>query len=439
MIAKSLPSSQKYQDIVKPNSQKLNLQIRQEMIFRYLVEIVNKWPPEDVLREFKRLFIDCLDFGSSDIIPAIHGISFINDEHEFRNTIKRCCYILVNNWASKRKHKYIQELINLFAEYSNIELNYPPDLNLYKCWLQKFVISNDYEELKLFAYKYDDTKKVHWSNRYSAYLLVAQSFDVNNPQEQQEAAANLSKQMKDTFKFELAMYIARSQSAASNVSRYSNPSILGDDVLRLIKIIVVKKGIFSYENLANIFLKQTQNQTLKEFKESIQKYLFYSINQELVKVFRHNLTDKLSSWNIDHDEELINKHLLLRSCNRIVDCLTTENGREPSLLFVALLSQGHPLTLVIILLKIILICQNSRSHLEIRIANLISYYEAYSEDECQWLINFIEFFNITFAIYAENIEYNLIKMKENDKNYDSQLNLDTYRVFSQIRENTQKL
>ncbi len=109
------------------------------------------------------------------------------------------------------------------------------------------------------------------------------------------------------------------------------------------------------------------------------------------------------------------------------------------MLFVALLSQGHPLTLVIILLKIILICQNARSHLEIRIANLISYYESYSEDECQWIINFMEFFNITFAIYAENIEYNLIKMKEDETNYDSHLNLDTYRVFSQIREDTQKL
>jgi hypothetical protein len=441
MTANSLPSNQKHQDIVKPNSQQLNLQIRQEMIYRYLVEIVNKWPPEDVLKEFNRLFIDCIDSSHSDSIPAIHGISFVNNEQEFRNTIKRSCYILVNNWASKRKHKYIQKLIHLFADYStNLELNHSPNLNIYRSWLKKFVISSDYEELKLFAYKYDDNNKVHWVNRYSAYLLVAQSLDANNPQEQQEAAAKLSQQMKDTFKFELAMYIARSQSAASNASRYRNPSILGDDVLRLIKMIVVKKGIFSYENLANIFIKQTQNQTLKDFKESIQKYLFYSINNpELIKTFRHNLEDKLSFWNVEHDEELINKHLFLRSCNRIIDCLTTENGREPSLLFVALLSQGHPLTLVIILLKIILICQNARSHLEIRIANLMSYYESYSEDECQWVINFMEFFNITFAIYAENIEYNLIKMKKDETNYNSQLNLDTYRVFSQIREDTQKL
>ncbi|MEA5502619.1 hypothetical protein VB735_05760 [Halotia wernerae UHCC 0503] len=440
MTANSLPSSQKHQDIVKSKSQQINLQIRQEMIYRYLVEIVNKWSPEDVLREFKRLFIDCLDSGCLDSIPAIHGISFVNSEQEFRNTIKRCCYILVNNWASKRKHKYIPELIHLFADYcTNLELNHSSDLNIYRSWLKKFVISSDYEELKLFACKYDDANKVHWSNRYSAYLLVAQSFDVNNPQEQQEAAANLSKQMKDTFKFELAMYIARSQCAASNASRYSNPSILGDDVLRLIKMIVVKKGIFSYENLANIFIKQTQNQTLKDFKESIQKYLFYSINnQELIKKIRQNLADKLSFWSVEHDEELINKNLFLRSCNRIIDCLTTENGREPSLLFMALLSQGHSLTLVIILLKIILICQNARSHLEIRIANLISYYEIYSEDECHWLINFMEFFNITFAIYAENIEYNLIKMKEDDKNFNSQLNLDTYRIFSQIKEDTQK-
>ncbi len=259
MTANSLPNSQKHQDIVKPKSQQINLQIRQEMIYRYLVEIVNKWSPEDVLKEFKRLLIDCLDSGHSDSIPAIHGISFVNNEQEFRNTIKRCCYILVNNWASKRKHKYIQKLIQLFVDCStNLEPNNSPDLNIPRSWLKTFVISSDYEELKLFAYKYDDTSKVNWVNRYSTYLLVAQSFDANNPQEQQEAAAKLSQQMKDTFKFELAMYVARSQSAASNASRYSNPSILGDDVLRLIKMIVVKKGMFSYENLANIFLKVTR-------------------------------------------------------------------------------------------------------------------------------------------------------------------------------------
>ncbi len=97
-----------------------------------------------------------------------------------------------------------------------------------------------------------------------------------------------------------------------------------------------------------------------------------------------------------------------------------------------LISQGHALTLVIILLKIILICNNSRRHLETRIAHLIRFYENYPEDECKGVINFMEIFNITFAIYAENVEYNLIKMEEEESS-NPQLNLDGYRVFSQMK------
>ncbi|MGB7380834.1 MAG: hypothetical protein WA959_30315, partial [Rivularia sp. (in: cyanobacteria)] len=100
---------------------------------------------------------------------------------------------------------------------------------------------------------------------------------------------------------------------------------------------------------------------------------------------------------------------------------------------ILLLSQGNPLTLVIALLKIILISKHSRRHLEMRIANIINYYEHYQEEECDWVIKFIEVFNITFAIYAENVEYNLIQMQENATESEPQTNLDTYRVFSQLK------
>ncbi|MBH8573358.1 hypothetical protein I8752_10100 [Nostocaceae cyanobacterium CENA369] len=436
MTANSLPLPQIHQDIVKHKSQKLNIQIGQERIYKLLVEVVNNSPPEDALREFKRLFIDCLNSISLNAISVRNGISFIRNEQDFCNTLKRCCYILVNNWASKRQFKYIQELINLLAEYHpSRNSSNSQKISIYKNWLENFVISNDYEELKLFAYRHDSKEKIHWASRYTAYLLIAQSFDRNNPQEQQEAAANLSQQIKDKFKFDLAMFIARSQSTASSVTRYKNPSLLGDNALHLIKTIVIKRGLFSYENLANIFIQQTQNQLLKDFKISIQKYLFFSVNnsQELVVVFKRHLANKLVPWKVEKDEESIDKHLLLRICNRVIDCLTTENGQEPSPLFVLFLSNGNPLTLVIILLKIILICQNARSHLEIRIAHLISYYENFPEEECQSLITFMEIFNITFAIYTENVEYNLIKMKEDNPTCNSPLNLDAYRVFSQLK------
>ncbi|WP_102218928.1 hypothetical protein, partial [Fischerella thermalis] len=416
------------------NVKQIDVHLVQEKIYNFFVKIVNKYDPEDVLIEFKSVFLDCLVLKKLDLTLGIYDV-FIDNEHHFRNTLKRCCYILVNNWESNRKHKYTQALIELIDNYKSTAIDYKyKKITIFQTWLDNFIQSQDFQELKLFAYKNENKADGHWVNRYTSYLLAAQVVDKKNPKEQKEAAKKASKQLKDKFKFELAMYVARSQSNASSQTRYRNPSALGDDILRLIKAIVVRKGVFSYDNIANIFLKQTQNQTFKDFKESLVKYLIFSVQQpKFVETLQQQLSEKLLIWKPECNDVIINKYLLLRTCNRMIDFLTTDNSVKPSSLFVLLLSQGHPLTLVIVLLKIILICKHSRSHLESRIAHLIRYYDRYSEAECQWFINFIEIFNITFAIYAENVEYNLIKVEETEKAHEVEFDPNAYRVFSQLK------
>ncbi|PMB03834.1 hypothetical protein CEN49_22150 [Fischerella thermalis CCMEE 5273] len=420
--------------IFKSNVKQIDVHLVQEKIYSFFVKIVNKYDPEDVLIEFKSVFLDCLVLKKLDLTLGIYDV-FIDNEHHFRNTLKRCCYILVNNWESNRKHKYTQALIELIDNYKSTAIDYKyKKITIFQTWLDNFIQSQDFQELKLFAYKNENKADGHWVNRYTSYLLAAQVVDKKNPKEQKEAAKKASKQLKDKFKFELAMYVARSQSNASSQTRYRNPSALGDDILRLIKAIVVRKGVFSYDNIANIFLKQTQNQTFKDFKESLVKYLIFSVQQpKFVETLQQQLSEKLLIWKPECNDVIINKYLLLRTCNRMIDFLTTDNSVKPSSLFVLLLSQGHPLTLVIVLLKIILICKHSRSHLESRIAHLIRYYDRYSEAECQWFINFIEIFNITFAIYAENVEYNLIKVEETEKAHEVEFDPNAYRVFSQLK------
>ncbi|MBW4563497.1 MAG: hypothetical protein KME32_20605 [Mojavia pulchra JT2-VF2] len=445
MAIHKLKSGQKHQESEKGNITKdITLQIAQERLYSFLIEIVQQWSPEDVLLEFKLLFLDLTDSENLGKNTGIYNISFLKKEQDFLQTVKRCFYIIVNNWEAQRKYQDIQKLINLFDNYKNLTKLINSNISIQQNWLKNFVCSETYQGLKSVASKYQhqvqkQAAQKDWANRYTSYSLVAQAFDVNRPKEQQEVARKLSKQMKDKFKFELAMYIARSQSATSSSTRYKNPSVLGDNVINLIKLIVVKKGTFNYENIANIFIKQIENQTLRDFKVSIQKYLFSAgDSKNLVSIVKQQLADKLSTWKEEYDEEIINKNLILRFCNYLIDCLTIEHGKEPSQLFIVLLSHGNPLTLVIILLKIILICRNARSHLEVRIAHLISFYENYPENECKWFINFLEFFNITFAIYAENVEYNLIKMQEDNSMYQSELNLDAYRVFSQLKKDTPK-
>lgn len=416
----------------------LSTQQAQGMIYNFLLNIVRKQPPAKVLLEFKHLFFDYeISEENKEAIQSLNKLILANNDQEFRHTLKRACYILINNWDTSRNHAYIKELVELFADFqdSTSKRTLSPSLNRLRTWITNFVNSQDYHELKLFLTKHGYSDKTHWSSRYTSYLLVPQYTNCNNPAEQREAAKTLSKKLKDQFKFDLAMYTARSQAPTPQNQPFTNPTALGDEVIRFIKRIVAKSGSFSYENVANIFLKQIQSLKYKSFKSCLQNYLIFSVaNKDFVRVFKQKLTEKLEILYEAYHEQDVNEALILRTCNRIIEYLTTEDQKKPSALFVLLLSQGHPLTLVIVLLKIILISPHSRTHLENCIANLIQYYVDYPEDECRWVVNFFEVFNITFAIHADNVQYNLIKMEAKDSDSCSEGTLDTYRVFSQRRE-----
>jgi hypothetical protein len=439
MIGDVLPSEGHQTELsIKLKTSGLSTQQAQEMIYQFLLSLVRQQPPAKVLLEFKRLFLDYeTSEGNGEALRAITALLLKNNEKDFRHTLKRSCYILVNNWDTSRNHTAIKELVDLFAEYKVAKKALSSSLNRLRGWIANFVNAPDYYELKLFLAKYGYSDKAHWSSRYTSYLLVPQYTNTKNPIEQREAARTLSQKLKDKFKFELAMYTARSESPAPKFKSPKNPTGLGDEVIRFIKMIVAKRGTFSHENLAHIFIKQTQVLKYKKFKFCLQKYLIFSVaNKDFVEVLNQKLSDRLENLYESYHAEQINDALLLRTCNRVIEYLTTEDRKEPSALFVLLLSHGHPLTLVIVLLKIILICPNARNHLETCIAKLIQYYVDYPEDECRWVVNFFEVFNITFAIHADNVQYNLIRMETAGSKDEPKAALETYRVFSQLRETT---
>jgi hypothetical protein len=441
--------AQRRADAVK---QKPRLEIRQaqEQLYRFLLEIVKTWTPDEVLQEFKRIYIRQSESASSEIVPALYQLLFANQEEEFRHTLKRSCYILINNWEISRNYQAIHQLIELFSDGVLEKPTMSRTLKRLRLWIRNFVESQDFQELKLFATRHEERGWGHWSHRYVPYLLVSQYINTENPLEQRQAARNLYVQMKEQFKFDLAMYTAHSSQQLPNSQTYKNPTFLGDDVLLLIQKIVAKRGIFGYSSLAQIFLKQVEHSSYGQFKQSLLEYLIFSVAQNEVSAgIKQYFYKKLSSLYTHHDLKETNPSLQMRTVNKVIDYLTIANGQEPSNLFGLLVSNGSALTLVIMLLKLVLISPHSRVHLEARIADLLKYYEQYSEEECQWVIHFLEIFNITMTIHAENVEYNLVTMSNdripNDQKPNDQKPNDRtpqiepvngYRIFSQLKQHS---
>ena len=411
-----------------------SIQDAQELIYNFLIDMVNNYSPEEALMTLKHLFIFYNNAIDSDVINSLYTIILNKDEQGFRNTLKRACYIMINNWAINRQYKYIQELIKLLAEAAGTKQTLSRPLNRLKNWLSSFVNSKDYQELKLFASPYTTQKTGYWSHRYTSYLLVPQYLDSNNPIEQREIARNLSKQLKEKFKLELAMYTARCASPNYQEERSPNPTRVGTKLVDLIKQVIPKHIAFNYKNYAHIFIEQINNLNYKNFKISLLTYIIFHINDPTcLTTIKTQLTENLANLYKEHHQETLTIDLLLRTCRRVINLLTTEDGQKPSSLFILLASQGNPLNLVVALLKIILICQYVRTHLECCIAQLIRYYEDYPEEECQWFIDFLEVFNLVLTIYTDNVQYNLVKVKNVEANNQTVVDLDAYRIFPQLK------
>lgn len=61
----------------------------QETLYRFLLEVVKQWPPEEVLLEFKRLFFYLGDTATSGAAQAVHQLVVSNNQVAFKNTLKR--------------------------------------------------------------------------------------------------------------------------------------------------------------------------------------------------------------------------------------------------------------------------------------------------------------------------------------------------------------
>ncbi|MBD1884271.1 hypothetical protein [Microcoleus vaginatus] len=415
----------------------LTVSAAQDIIYKFFIYHIKNSASEVVLQQFKNIFIQLIPPANPSLIQALDTIIKFDSQLEFNYLFTRCIYILLNNWVTQKQYQLARDLINIISDRTLREPHPDNCLKILRVWLTNFLSSKDYEELKLFVLKYDDYQPLqnHWTSRYQPYLLAAQYLDAKNTPEERQAARLLSQQLKEKYKFDLAMYTSRSQSATSQLNNYHNPTLLGDEALRLIKIILVNRGSLNYRSLANIFLRETQNITYKQFKDSLIKYLFNYQSQILrTDIYQSKIINILERFHPENDGETLSKGLQLRTCNYLIKCLTVENSGKPTSLFLLFATQLNPLTLAIIILKLILISPHSRTYLELCCARLIQYYQDDSATECEWLINFLELSQIAITIYGDNVQYNLVNMSDKHEEEQLLIDINNCRIFSQHKQ-----
>lgn len=404
----------------------------QEVISQYFLDCVTRQPPTDALESFANLFIEFApQIASQNAYQALYDLLRANQERDFCLLLKRVFFILVNNWETSRQTHLTNQLIDLFKQLPRPSSFQSTQVNRLRVWLNNFVASPDYQELLLYVTKFDEAYSPKWVQRYSSYFLMSQALDLNNSVEQRCAARIRAKILKDQFKFNLALYTARTHSATLHPEPATNPTQLSDNLLKWVKKLLVRQGQFSYANIANIFIQQTQQQTYQEFKQSLRKYLKFSVTQpQIIQLIDGKLASKIGQLYVEQEAQALKPNLLLRTCNRAIDFLIMETKNQPSDLFVQLISQGNPLSFVLLLVKLILICPSAQVHLEKRITDLLEYYKELPESQGQWLLNFLDILNVALAIYAGTVQYNLIDNVPEVTKLNDDIYLKECRVFS---------
>ena len=416
----------------------LSLADSKELICNYFYNLVQNHPANLAIYKFQSLFINLDHNLETSLLIAIYRIINTNQHLVFQATLKRSCYILINNWnANYTKHylKYASQLIDSFRLVNKQKNKLSPSKQKIHDWLNIFLKSKEYEELRLLCLPNNFPVKSNQklSDRYTCYFLASQFSNEEKPEEEREAARKTYQRLQEKFKFDLAMYTVRSQSSLCCEQDYQNPTTLGDNVLHLIQKVLAKRGAFSHSNLANIFLKQTEGILYVDFKRSLFKYLTNSLGQtQAALTIIRELNQYLDSLYQDYHQQVWNSNLLLRTANQLIELLITQKRGEPSRLFAFLATQEQSLVLVILLLKIILICKQSRSHLESSIACLIEYYDRYTDTDCQWLVVFLETLEVALTICLENVHFSVINLQQKQSQNFKNIKSKDYWVFSQI-------
>lgn len=443
-------------------------------LFEHFMVLVHQEPPATVLAEFRALFIDGVGAQNTTALGVIYQLAFRDREDLYRLALRRCCYIAINNWMAARHEDPVRQLVALLVHHPSPggAHSSSPSLKRLHGWLQNFVASEDYENLRLFVARHDiellpppepnaevtatatatqSTLGRPWTRRFAAHLLLERAEDPDLSDEERHALQERSQQLRDRFRFDLAMFAVRSQSARGDHAAVVNPTGLGDGALRVVKLLVQSMRRHGYASAANLFLTQTRGLTYEGYKRSLKKYLTFAV-PDLGDKPHQRLCDAIDGLYGHRDEEPLTDALHLQTCQRVIALLTTENYQDPSRLFVLLLSGGHGLTLVLLLLKVAILCPSARSHLDLCVAKLLRHYGAIDEAECRWVVHFFEMFNVAFAIHSNTIRFDLVPVDDptapGDRAKDAIVptvpegrsrrkgrkgtELDRYRVFSQI-------
>lgn len=324
---------------------------------------------------------------------------------EFMYLINRCAFGFINTCLRQKKTRYIQQLISLFQDRPTYVREASFAAQKFRDWVDSYMTSHEYHVLELFSPTIQPEQKT-WCDRYLKITLLAETFDPETAIEQRQACQFLYQFLKNRYKFQLVMYLTKTNQSKPKKETVFNPTLINPSTLRLIHKIVIKRHR-GYPQMAEAFMAQHEQDSYLEFKRALVSHLLDSVGGDRrLKWLPRKLEQHLETLDPDKNDVMLGHHLIAKTCNEIIGyLLNPESFADPTHPFTLLMIQREFLSLSIILLKLVLISPRSYGSLIIALDNLMQEYSQKPKAECEWLTGLLETVQVILTLAVNEGQY----------------------------------
>lgn len=348
--------------IFSPKNEKTPGEIEEEIsqYFLFKVEYESaKW----MFNEFDSLFILGAKVSNKTMQKYLDQLIELEEEQVFLHTLKRCCFVLLNNWKTIRNYEYCEKLITFLNGVKNnivIPKNKIDEIRIK--WIIKFLKSDDFENMKNFA--------IGGSPNFAKHIQSVPSSQIKTNINKTEYVSYLSHKYNEKF-------------------------------------------IEKYALKAQDFKQKSLGYPYASIKSDLYNYLFDDIEtHEIFDLIKEKVYQDIDNYYEDEQDKLWDINLALRTFNKILDKITISKEKSPSTVFMCLITQGNLSLWVNILIKIVLVVPDSTKYLDHCISSLIDYYRQASTFDFDWLINMLSSIKRYTTVEVYSIHKQILKKQK---------------------------
>ncbi len=383
--------------------------MEEKILYEHLMQCLDTEFPEEVFSRFIHLFTNGQTYGNPLVVQALQRlVTSSYAEREFKFIFNRSCYIVINRWLMQpHTQELVLKLLDTLENLPNTP-SYSRFIRKQHQLLRKFQETEQYHALQrlkqLIANRdleqFSEQRPLNSLLRRYPFLYSHHLLTVDSTSEQRQQIVSMQEQQQRQFDIDLSRYIT---SRRRSPQPTHNPTLLSQRQLdqSIHHFAGRVRGNQTYRDLAYQFRSYGfKASSYAQFKHDLYAYLIDAVDPQYGKQrFNQRLCEHLQTTLSHQDNNALDEGLLVRTCRKLLDFLVVEGKHQPNhSTFVDLTSNLGIQGAIALVLKVVLLCDRVKSHVERQFAILFCHYESTTAAEARWLVESLEYLNIAFSL-----------------------------------------